>query len=84
VACCLQQGVGARAAAASSPHQLHAIRHWLHFLASQILQLLLIHSADFQMCELPVYFVLTRAEFDTLYRDDRNCQQHTASRLMIT
>jgi hypothetical protein len=77
------RGVGARAAAGSSPHQLHAIRHWLHFSASQFLQLLLIHSADFQMCELSVYFVLTRAEFDTLSRDDRNCQQHTASRLMI-
>ena len=77
------RGVGVRAAAASSPHQLHAIRPWLHFSASQFLQLLLIHSADFQMCELSVYFVLTRAEFDTLSRDDRNSQQHTASRLMI-
>jgi hypothetical protein len=67
----------------SSPHQLHAIRHWLHFSASQIQQLLFIHSADCQMCELSVYFVLTRAEFDTHSRDDRNSQQHTASRLMI-
>ena len=74
------KGHAAGCARAAAPNPLP---HRLHSSASQIEILLLLHSLDCQMCDLPVFLFLTRAEFDTHRRDDRNSHHHISSRSMI-